>query len=854
MVTFKVNGKDISVNENTNRSLMNYLREELKLTSVKDGCSEGACGTCTIIIDGKTTKSCVRTLEKVNGSEILTVEGLSDKEKEIFDFAFGDAGAVQCGFCIPGMVICAKALIDTNDNPTKAEVKKAINGNICRCTGYQKIEEAILLAAKIIRENKGIPKKEYTSKFGGVNKRVDAKVKTLGTGIYADDLYFDDMVYGKALRPPAPRVTINALNLEKALAHGDCVSIITKDQIPGKKVIGHLKQDQEVLVGVGETTRYIGDAICLVVSTKQESLSEILNLIELDYTELKPITSPKEALANGADHILEGGNILSVTELKRGNPHEEIEKAKYKVTKTYNVPFTEHAFLEPECCVAMPYEDGVFVHTGGQGIYDEQHEIAHMLGLDYDKVVIESKLVGGGFGGKEDMSVQHHGALIAYLLKKTVKVKLTRQESINTHPKRHAMEIEVTSACDENGKLTALVANILSDTGAYASLGGPVLERACTHAAGPYNYHNVHIKGTAVYTNNPPGGAFRGFGVCQSNFAVEANINHLAEMVGISAYEMRHINAIRPGQALPNGQIADESTALIECLEAVKDVYENNKYTGLALAFKNSGVGVGIPDTGRCILCYEDGKVHIRTSGADIGQGLQTVVYQIVGETLDIDESKIFVEPPNTIRTPNSGTTTASRQTVFTGEACKRASMEMKKALDSGKTLDDLLGKEFYGEYTSETDPIGSDKENPVSHVAYGYGAHVVILDDEGKISEVVAAHDVGTVINRTSVEGQIDGGVVMGLGYALTEDFPLEESVPKAKFGTLGLFRANNAPKVTSIIVNREFEGQLAYGAKGIGEISTVPTAAAVQQAYYKFDGNFRTRLPLEKTAYRKK
>jgi len=449
------------------------------------------------------------------------------------------------------------------------------------------------------------------------------------------------------------------------------------------------------------------------------------------------------------------------------------------------------------------------------------------------------------------MSVQHHAGLIAYVLQVPVQVTLSRQESIYVSTKRHAMEIEMTTSCDENGILTGMKAIILSDTGAYSSLGGPVLQRACTHASGPYNYHNIQVDGKAYYTNNSPGGAFRGFGVTQSVFATESNINKLAELVGISPWEIRYKNAIRPGQVLPNGQIADAGTGLVETLEAVKEEFDKNKHVGIACAFKNAGIGVGLPDVGKCRLTVIDGKVHIRTSAACIGQGVGTVILQILCETTNIDPKDVVVEAPDTHITPNSGTTTASRQTVFTGEATRIAAIELKKALE-GKTLTDINGYDHIGEYSGVTDKIGIDKKNPKSHIAYGYATQLVVLDDNGKIEKVVAAHDVGKAINPKSVEGQIEGGVVMGLGFALTEIMPFENGMPKVKFGTLGLLRATHIPEIKSIIIEKNTE-ELAYGAKGVGEITVIPTAPAVQGAYYKFDGEFRTELPLKGTAYKK-
>ncbi|GAA0077376.1 selenium-dependent xanthine dehydrogenase [Clostridium sp. CTA-5] len=850
MFKFILNGQEKNVSEN--KKLLKYLRDDCNITSVKNGCSEGACGTCMVIVDGKAIKACILTTEKVNGKEITTIEGFTEREREVFAYAFTEAGAVQCGFCIPGMVISAKALFNRTLEPTIEEVKKALIGNICRCTGYVKIEKAIMMAAEIFRENKEVPKVTCKGLIGEPMARVDAKDKALGVGEYTDDIRIDGMIYGAALRSKYPRALVKSIDVSEAENIEGVIKIVTAEDIPGKRYLGHLKKDTPALIKVGEETRYLGDAVALVAAETEEIAKEALKYIKVDFEELKPISSPREALKDDAPKIHESGNILVHEHLVRGNADEAIKNSKYVVTNKYKVPFTEHAFLEPEAAVAVPDgEDGLIVYTGTQSIYDDFREIGSLLNLGEDKLRIISKYVGGGFGGKEDMSCQHHTALLAYLTKKPVKMCLTRQESIIVDTKRHAMEMEFTTACDKNGKLTAMKAEIIADTGAYASLGGPVLQRACTHAAGPYNYQNMVVDGIAVYTNNTPGGAFRGFGVTQSAFATECNLNQLAEMVGIDPFEIRMLNAIKPGEVLANGQIADEGTALIETLEAVKDFYYSNKYAGIACAFKNAGVGVGIPDTGRCKVKVIDGKVHIRTSAACIGQGIGTVVVQIVGEVLRIPASQIVYETPDTQITPDSGTTTASRQTVFTGEATRIASLKLKEALKN-KSFEELEGVEFFGEYLGVTDKMGSPKENPVSHVAYGFATQVVVIDEQGKLKKVVAAHDVGKAINPKNVEGQIEGGVVMGLGYGLTEDYTIENSVPKVKFGTLGLLRATQVPEITPIIIEKNTQ-ELSFGAKGVGEITCIPTAPAAQGAYYKLDGIFRTELPLKNTFYKK-
>ena len=849
MANFTVNGQAVTVEKN--QKLLRFLRDELRLTSVKDGCSEGACGTCTVLIDGKPTRACIPQTDKLEGKSIVTVEGLSDFEKDVYTYAFGTAGAVQCGFCIPGMVMCAKGLLDQNPSPTREEAAFAIRNNICRCTGYVKIIDAILLAAELFREGK-VPEDSTDWSLGQRVPRVDVKEKVTGTGQYPDDIYLDGMIYGSAVRSQYPRARVLAIHTEEAKALPGVVGVFTAADIPGNNKVGHLKKDWDTMIAVGDITHYLGDAICLVAAETPEILAQAKALVKVDYEELPMVRSPREAMLPDAPLVHKEGNLLAHKHIQRGNPAMAIAKSKHILTQRFSTPWTEHAFLEPECAVAYPDEDGVMVLSTDQGAYDTQHEIMGMLGLSAEKVKVRNCLVGGGFGGKEDVTVQHHAALIAYLTKRPVKVKLTRAESILIHPKRHPMEMEFALGCDENGIIQGVVAEVIADTGAYASLGGPVLERACTHAAGPYNYQNFEIDGWAYYTNNPPAGAFRGFGVTQTCFCIETLLNQMADIVGITPWEIRYRNAIRPGQELPNGQIVDDSTGLVETLEAVKPYVDAHKYVGLACAMKNAGVGVGIPDTGRVRLVVQGGKLHILAGASCIGQGLGTVLTQMVCDQTGISPQNIVYERSNTYHSPDSGTTSGSRQTLFTGEACRRACQDLKKAL-KGKTLTDMEGQEFYGEYLGKTDPLGADVPNPVSHIAYGYATQVCILNEEGKIEQIVAAHDVGKAVNPLSIEGQIEGGVVMSMGYALTERYPLDNCKPTAKYGTLGLLRANQIPEITPIIVEKQGLN-VACGAIGIGEITSIPTAPAIADAYFRYDGRLRTSLPLENTPYTRK
>ncbi|NBH70666.1 selenium-dependent xanthine dehydrogenase [Clostridiaceae bacterium] len=854
MYHLSINGKDYESAED--KKLLRFLRDDLHLTATKDGCSEGACGTCTVLVDGKKVKACVPKLSTLEGKEILTVEGIPQEEMQVYEHCFAEAGAVQCGFCIPGMVISAKSLLDQNLNPSRAEVKKAIRGNLCRCTGYKKIEDAILMAAGFFRDKREIPAQPEVLHMNEHFKRIDAAEKVNGSGIFADDIYLPDMLYGKCLYSKYPRALVNRIDVKKARKHPDCVRILLKEDVPCNK-IGHIKQDWDVMRGVGDVTRYVGDALALVVSKRQESLQEILDLIEADLTELVPVTSPYEALRGDAPLLHEDGNVMSRANLVRGNADEAIQNSKYVVTRKYKTSWQEHGFMEPECCVALPEgDDGLLVYTSSQSVYDVQRECAKMLGLPPKKVHCRAPLVGGGFGGKEDMTVQQYASLAAWYTKKPVKVKYSRQESLNYHVKRHPMEMEFTTACDEDGRLTAMKGIIIADTGAYASLGGPVLHRACTHAAGPYNYQNIDIFGMSVYTNNVVAGAYRGFGVTQSCFATEMNINLLAEMCGLDPWEFRRRNAIKPGDILPNGQTADPNTNMEACLDAVKEIYYAHPYAGIACGFKNSGTGMGKKDIGRVLLSVEEGKIHIRTSASCMGQGIGQMALTEICHVTGLNPALFVFEAADTVRTPDSGTSTASRQTVVTGEAARRAGEKLRLALEGGRTVADLEGMEFFGEYSVKTDPLGAVKENPVSHVSYSYGTQVVILNEDGKITKAVSAFDVGTPVNIQSVEGQIEGGMAMGIGYGVTEEFKCEGGYPKSRFGTIGFMRADEAPELDVILCVPEEEKKLPYslGAKGCGELCMIPTAPACALAYYRLDGEFRQSLPLAGTYYRKK
>ena len=859
MYSFFVNGCQVSTSKK--QSLLRFLRDEMHLTSVKDGCSQGACGACTVLIDGETCKACVVQTDRLEGRSIITVDGLSKWEAEVYTYAYGEAGAVQCGFCIPGMVMCTKGLLDRNPDPTEEEIKYALRNNYCRCTGYVKIIAAVKLAAKIMRAGKIPAAGADDWLLGSRVHRLDVEEKVLGYGKYPDDYYLDGMCYGTALRSKYPRARVLSIDTTAAKALPGVIDVFTAADIPGENKIGHLKHDQYTMIPVGGLTHYLGDAIALVAAEDMETAEKAKKLIKVEYEVLPAVHNIQEAAAEGAPLVFdeETTNVQAYKHVSRGNAEEAISKAAHVISHHFETPWTEHAFLEPECAVAYIDDDGdVMIISTDQSAYCTFHESSLMLGTD--KVKCQNALVGGGFGGKEDMTVQHLAALITYLTRRPVKVRLTRAESLLIHPKRHHFEMDFTMGCDEEGHIMGVKAKVASDTGAFASLGGPVLERACTHAAGPYAYENFEIEGRAYYTNNPPAGAFRGFGVTQTCFATETLLNMMADEIGITPWEIRYRNAIRPGGVLPNGQIVDESTGLVETLEAVKQEYEAalaaGKPVGIACAMKNAGVGVGIPDWGRVkLIVEEDAKLHIYSGASCIGQGLGTVLVQMTVTNTDLTRDDIVYERSNTWIAPDSGTTSGSRQTMITGEACRRACEKLMEAKGSNKSLKDLIGQEFYGDYLAKTDPLGADVPNPVSHVAYGYATQVCILNEKtGKIDRMIAAHDVGKAVNPLSCEGQIEGGVVMSIGYAVREKYPIDENCkPVEKYGSIGLFRAHEIPKIDAIVIDKPGLN-VACGAIGIGEITSIPTAPAITDAYYRYDGSRRYVLPIDNTPYERK
>lgn len=846
---FILNGIEKEYNGDLELSLLKYLRNIEGITTVKDGCSgQASCGSCTVQLDGKAVLSCVTPMKKIEKLEVITTDGLGEYKQKVFANAFVEKGGTQCGFCTPGIVMRANTLIQSNANPTREEIINSLTPHLCRCTGYKKVIDSIELAAKAIREEKEIPAPKQIGRVGKRQPKYDGDKLTLGTALYVDDLRFDGMLFGVLKFSKYPRAKILNIDITKAEQLDGVKKVFTANDILGERITGAIVKDWPMMVAVGEETRYVGDVIASVVAESEDIARAALDLIKIDYEELEPLTEMTKALDEDAPQIHKNGNLLSETVVDRGDTELAKSKSKYISSGVYETQMIEHAFMETEAAVARPYKEGVEIFSQGQGVYEDRKQIAKILNLDEDKVRVQLVPNGGGFGGKEDLTVQHHAALTSYLLSETVKFTLTRDESIIMHPKRHPLKLDYKLGCDENGILTFLEANIIGDTGAYASVGMKVLERAAGHSTGAYTIENVKVSAKAVYTNNLPCGAMRGFGVNQATFAVESCIDDLCNQGGFDRWQFRFNNAIKNGDQTATGQIIHAGVGVRETLLAVKDQFQNAKHAGIACGIKNTGIGNGMPDDGIIkIEIISKDKVILNHGWTEMGQGVNTMAVQFLCEDTGIDPNIIEVVV-DTSKEARSGMTTASRATSLIGNSIRETT---KKLIEDLKTnsLADLIGKIYVGLWVCDwTTKPGVNAKEIITHYSYSYATQVVILDDDGNVKKIIAAHDAGKIINPTLFEGQIEGSVHMGLGYAISEELELVNGIPKStRLRNMGVLRAKETPEIEVIGVEVP-DPNGPHGAKGVGEIGLVPTAGAVANAFCQYDGTRYYRLPIKK------
>jgi selenium-dependent xanthine dehydrogenase len=848
MISFKLNGEIQQYEGNPDKSLLEYLRLDKHLTSVKDGCSgQAACGACTVEIDGKAMLSCVTKMGKLQDKEVLTPEGFPSYVLDTIAKAFVNKGAVQCGFCTPGFISRTKVLLQNNPKPTVEEVQKAIKSHLCRCTGYKKIENAIVHAADTISKNKKLEITITSGKIGVAHPKYDAYNTAIGKRDFVDDISLKNMLFAALKFSDYPKAKILKIDTTEAEKYPGVHRIFTAKDIPGEQKVGLIFQDWPVMIAEGQITHYIGDVLAGVVADSDNIAREAIKLIEVEYEVLKPVTDVFEAI-NGERVHKERPNSFDTTQFTIGDADKSIVTSAFTSSGKYETQRIEHGFLEKEAAVARPDgKGGIELFSQSQGVYEDRRQVAMILGIPEDKVRVILVPNGGGFGGKEDLSVQGQTAMFAFLLNRPIKLTLRREESIMLHPKRHPVYMDMTISADKNGKLTALKLKAVGDTGAYASVGMKVMERVAGHASGGYFIPVIDIEAQTVYTNNIPCGAMRGFGANQVAFALESCIDDICKQAGFDRWQFRYDNALVDGLTTSTGQKL-MGVGIRACLDAVKDDYSNAKYCGLATGIKNSGVGNGMNDESKVIIdIISDKKVILQHGWTEMGQGVHNMALQTLCEETGInpDIIRVVVDTDAQIKT---GMTTSSRATALVGLAVINAAKSLKTDLKL-KSLNELSGKTYKGEFVCDwTSKPGSGVEDPIIHYSYGYAAQLCILDDEGNISKVIAAHDAGKIMNPMLFEGQIEGGVHMGLGYALTEELPMKDGyLISDKMRKLGILRAHETPEI--IVRGVEVADPIGpYGAKGIGEIGLVPTAGAVANAYYSFDGIRRLKLPLKK------
>jgi xanthine dehydrogenase molybdenum-binding subunit len=899
VMTFTLNGREASLPSANGLSLLDALRDRFGIMSPKDGCQPmGQCGCCTVLVDGKPRLSCTMKASLVAGKDVTTLEGLPEETRKQIAECFVQAGGVQCGFCIPGIAMRAHALVEKNPSPTRDEIANDLRAHLCRCTGYIKIVDAIQLIAERRQASNGEcgmsdggcdtvnPKSKFQSpNSSGVGARLpryEGHACVLGDHQYIDDIAIPGMIHAAMRFSDHPRALVKSIDSSAAEALTGVLRVATWRDVPGDRFVGLITSDWPVFIAEGEETRCVGDILAAVAAVDEATARRAAELIDVEYEVRAPVTDPQEALKPDAPKVHPGGNLLSRSALVRGDVDAAFSQSAHVVEGVWQTQCIEHMYLEPEACIAIPVEcrdgrvagpanwreiaadranlksqfsnpnfggePGLHVLSQGQGIFDDRRQVCKVLGWPQDRMSVELVSNGGAFGGKEDMSIQAQTSLLAQLTGLPVKTVLNRKESMRLHPKRHPVRSHLKMGCDKDGRITALRARIIGDKGAYASVGAKVLERAAGHAAGPYRVPAIDIEALAVYTNNPPNGAMRGFGANQSAFAVEGCLDMLAGKVGIDGWEIRSRNILEPGDRFCTGQRLTKPFGLRKTLEAVRDIYRGAKYAGIACGIKNVGIGNGLPERGAASLKVEaDGRVIIRTGFTEMGQGLFTVLLQTAVQETGLPPETFEVRA-DSAHMLDCGQTTGSRGTVLGCRGVLEAARKLRADLDVGKALNDLVGRVYDGEWTCfKTDKFGADVPDPVTHLTYGFATQVVILDDDGRLKKVVAAHDVGKAMNPTLLEGQIEGSIHMGLGYALTEEFVTKDGRPATwNVKSCGVLRAHQMPEIEVIIVE-EPDPDCPYGAKGVGEIGLVPTAPAVAAALYSYDKIRRTRLPMK-------
>jgi selenium-dependent xanthine dehydrogenase len=847
---FTVDGAELRARPEPGASALDLLRDQLGVTCAKRACGQGSCGACTAIIDGKARPTCTLDAEKLAGSSVLTTRGLDPAEAALYTRAFSEAGGFQCGFCTPGLVLRTKALLDRQPDPDRAAIVKALGPHVCRCTGWAGVIRAVRLAAELRSDHERAGSGGHDHRLGHSAPRYQDRALILGERSFVADHRLPDMLHGALVWVPQPRCRLLSIDATKALALPGVHAVVTADDVPGEPWQGLLRKDRAPLLPVGSESACVGDPVAAVAAETRALARRAAALVKVEVEILEPVFELEQA---SQDPTM----VLGRSTIERGDTASALAGSAVVIRERFRTQRVDHAFLEPEAALARPRPGGsLHLLSCGQGVFDDRRQLASFLAMEPESIEVELGGAGGAFGGREDLSVQPHACLLALVTGRPVLVELSMEESLRSHPKRHPLVLDYTLGFDQQGRITALEAEIVGDTGGHASVGEKVLERAAGHSGGPYHIPCARVHATTVLTHNPTSGAMRGFGANQAAFALEGCMERAAEALDIDPLELRLRNAARPGDRLVTGQIVGEDAGQVATLKAIRPHYQAaraaGRAVGLACGLKNVGLGNGYPEEGKALLevvaAHRDRaiRVELHTGFTEMGQGHATVLIQAAAEITGLPPER-FVARTTTARDVDVGMTTSSRATFLGGWGIKLAAESMRAALDEvDGALDALVGQRFVGLWQApETHPPEAELDAPVIHWAYAWATQLAILDEDGRLERVVAAHDVGRALNPMACRGQIEGGVHMGAGYALSEELAVTGGWPDTRYRKLGILPAKHTPEVEVILVEvPATHGP--WGAKGIGEVCLVPTAPAIAHAIHAFDGSWPTELPL--------
>lgn len=887
-VRFTLNGKLTDIEVEPSHKLMDVLRDQLNLKGTKCGCNVGECGACTVIINGLAINSCLYTMRKVEGAEVWTIEGLANGDRlHPLQTAFLEMGAIQCGFCTPGVLMSAKALLDKNPAPTSVDIESALGGNICRCTGYVKIIEAVEYAAALLRGEKASPvdfrRLEKTTQiatdigeaekpdnfcFGISTTDVDGIAKATGALQFTCDRYAEGMLHGAFVWSGRPCADILSLDYSAAEKIKGVQGVVTAKDVPGRNAFATFVGEQPVFCD--REVKFMGDMLALVVADTELNARAAAALVKVEYVDKKGVYTISEGRAD----VENPQRLIRKIDRVVGDVDKARESSAQRFSGEFKMERIDHAQLETVTALATYQAGGrIQVTTCTQAPFECRANLSAVLNLPKDKIQVIAAPIGGSFGKKCDLSVESAAAVAAYVLKKPVMVRLNRDEDMVMTTKRHAFETSCEIGVDSEGRLQFIDSKLFSDAGPYVQHSGAILEQSMLFSGGPYSIPNIKLHGECYRTNNVLGGAFRGFGINQGVIGIESLLDEAAEKLNITPFEIRRRNAMGPGSVTVGGEILRHSVGIRdtidECEKIVNREYERyakiypqgDKVLGLGIAcgFKNVGAGRGNKDDGGCVLgLRSDGRVEMRISGADMGQGFRTAMTQIAAEKLKRKPEDFVVINGDTDLTLEHFEGVAERQTYCTGRAVAYcADLLLKKMTEENWEP----GRECAVEYYHRVDPTYSMDDNEArtnhpetyrNYPAYAYLTQAVFIEldkstGQIKVLKAISCNDCGRAINPQQIEGQIQGSCSQAIGYALSEGYPMENGLPLVKsYGQLGMPTIDETPEYEIVIIENPDPGG-PLGAKGISEVATVPMTPAVINAIHDASGVRLRHVPIK-------